>query len=362
MADQDRPAHGGTDALADLGQKLDLVAGALAAIAASHNDLLGHVAEAEARRAQDAQEMAQRLGAVERQVLALPASAIPAPPGAPGDLGPLQADLALGLDVLARVVEGIERLDSRTEDRLAAVRDAAVAPVADLQALLSARNERHDAQLSELTAAVETLAAEGPAPVRERLAELAEGVRELATRPSGDGGAGVGERIDELGGELAAVREQVERIDVAGPLAQVTNDLSRTLTLHTDTALAGALRLIDDRLTALRTVVTDAAGASSPPGAAGGFEAGAVMGATQAAWNRLEQRLDSEFDDLGRQLQSMAALIEQAVASSEAAANRPVVTGDQLRKAASAVKDTVVSASRSRRDRRGGPRGLGSGS
>ncbi len=50
------------------------------------------------------------------------------------------------------------------------------------------------------------------------------------------------------------------------------------------------------------------------------------------------------------------------MASSEAAANRPVVTGDQLRKAASAVKDTVVSASRSRRDRRGGPRGLSSGS
>ncbi len=86
------------------------------------------------------------------------------------------------------------------------------------------------------------------------------------------------------------------------------------------------------------------------------------MGATQAAWNRLEQRLDSEFDDLGRQLQSMAALMDQAVASSEVAANRPVVTGDQLRKAASAVRDTVVSASRSRRDRRGGPKGLGSGS
>lgn len=376
MADDDRPADGATDALAHLGQKLDTVAGAVAAIAASHNDLLGHVAEAEARRSQDAHEMAQRLDAIERQVLARPPPAVPPPPGAPGDLASLHTDVALSLDVLARVAEGIERLDSRTEDRLAAVRDAAASPVADLQALLSARNERHDTQLDELIAAVDTLAAEGPAPVRERLADLGEAVRELADRPAGDGGAGVLERLDELaaavqavtwqlpelGGELAAVREQVERIDVAGPLAQVTSDLSGRLTLHTDTALAGALRMIDDRLTALRAVVTDAAGAAPQQGAVGGFEAGAVMGATQAAWNRLEQRLDSEFDDLGRQLQSMAALIDQAVASSDAAANRPVVTGDQLRKAATAVKDTVVGAGRSRRARRGGPKGLGSGS
>ncbi|MEQ1787409.1 MAG: hypothetical protein ABL966_10175, partial [Acidimicrobiales bacterium] len=81
----------------------------------------------------------------------------------------------------------------------------------------------------------------------------------------------------------------------------------------------------------------------------------------QAAWNRLEQRLDAEFDDLGRQLQAMAALIEQTAASAEAVANRPVVTGDQLRRAAASVKDSVVGANRSRRDRRGGPRGLGSG-
>ena len=92
-----------------------------------------------------------------------------------------------------------------------------------------------------------------------------------------------------------------------------------------------------------------------------GFEAGAVMGAAQAAWNRLEQRIDTEFDDLGRQLHSMGAVIEQALATAEAAANRPVVTGDQLRRAASSVKDTVLGASRSRRERRGGPKGLGPG-
>lgn len=341
MAAKDRPADGTTDALARLGQTLDTVAGAVASIAASHNDL------------------AERLDAIERQVLARPAAAIPPPPGAPGDLAALQTDLALTLARLTEVSESIERLDSRTEDRLAAVRDAAAAPVADLQALLSARNARQDAQLSGLTVAVDNLAADGPASVRERLAELTGGMRELVTPPPGEGGAGVLERIEELGGELAAVREQVERIDVVGPMEQVTQDLTGRLTRHTDTALAGMLRIIDDRLTALRAAVTDAAGAAP---AQGGFEAGAVMGATQAAWNRLEQRLDSEFDDLGRQLQSMAALMDQAVASSEVAANRPVVTGDQLRKAASAVRDTVVSASRSRRDRRGGPKGLGSGS
>lgn len=212
--------------------------------------------------------------------------------------------------------------------------------------------------------------------MRDQIAELADVVRGLAAQPAADSSGAVLERVEELAGavqsltwqlpelaeEVAGVREQVERIDVAGPLAEVTNELGGRLTLHTDTALAGALRLIDDRLAALRNVVAGAGSGASPQTNVGGFEAGAVMGAAQAAWNRLEQRLDTEFDDLSRQLQAMATLIEQAVASAEAAASRPVVTGDQLRRAASAVKDTVVGASRSRRDRRGGPRGLGSGS
>ena len=292
MADDDRPADRrtlrasgppegvGADALAalaELSQKFDSVTGGLAAIAASHTELL--------------------------------------------------AQVTISLGVLAQVAESVERLDSRTEDRLAAVRDAALAPVADLQALLSARNESRDTQLAQLSSAVETLAAEGPEPVRERLAELAA--------------------------ELAAVRDQIDqidRIDVAGPLAEATEELGDRLTIHTDTALAGVLRMIDDRLAGLLSVDADAG--ATPQDALGGYE---------AAWTRLEQRLDSEFDDLGRQLQSMASLIEQAAASREATANRPVVTADQLRKAASAVKDTVAGASRSRRDRRGGPRGLGSG-
>ena len=351
MADDDQehrsPDEPMPDALAVLGHKLDTVAGAVAAIAASHTDLLSHVAEAESRRAQDAQEVAQRLDALERQVLA-GAVTIPPPPGAPGsepaDLEPLRADIALCLDVVARLAEAVDRLDSRTEDRLAAVRDAA----------------------------------EGPAPIREQLAELGTAVDQLLARPpspAADGGTtatgeGVEEvrtavrtltwQLSELAEGLESVLEHVDRIDVPGSLAEATSELSDRLVLHTDTALAGVLRLIDERLAIIREAIASTGPAS--PRETGGFEAGAVMGAAQAAWNRLEQRLDTEFDDLGRQLQSMAALIEQAAASADAAATRPVVSGDQLRKAAGVVKDTVVSAGRTRRERRGGPRGLNRGS
>jgi hypothetical protein len=326
VEDEDRAAdEATTDALADLGRKLDTVAGAVAAIAGSHTDLLAHVAEAEVRRSQDAHEVAQRLDVLERPLLARPAGTAPT---VPVDLEPLRSDIALSLEVLARVTEAVQRLDSRTEDRLAAVRDAALAPVGDLQALLAARNEHHDAQLAELASAVDALAAQGPTQVRAQLTDIAASIERL-TAPAGTG--------------------------EVGPL----DDLADHLTRHTDLAMAAALRLIDERLTAVREALpTESA---TTPSNVGGFEAGAVMGAAQAAWNRLEQRLDTEFDDLGRQLQAMAALIEQAVATTEAVANRPVVTGDQLRRAASADKDTVVGAGRSRRERRGGPRGLGSG-
>lgn len=285
------------DALADLGRKIDTVAGALAAIAGSHTDLLGHVAEAEARRHHDAREVTQRLGALERQILALGTAppSLPADPPDPlpaaslaEDVERLRTDLALGLDVLANVAAAVERLDLRAE--------------------------RQDVPNAEVST--------------------------------------------EVTAELASLRDRVERIDVAGPVADAAAELRGRLTLHTDTALAGALRVIDDRLAALRTALTDAHLAQAN---VGGFEAGAVMGATQAAWNRLEQRLDAEFDDLGRQLQAMAAVVEQTAATAEAVANRPVVTTEQLRKAASAVKDSVTSAGRTRRGRRGGPRGLGSG-
>lgn len=360
MADHEAPTadDGARDALAELGRKLDTIAGALAAVAGSHTDLLAHVAEAEARRSHDSREVSQRLVAIERQILALPSppSLPPADPldpfpasGSAADLEQLRADVALTLEEIRLITDGVQRLDARTEDRLAAVRDAATAPVADLQELLSARGERQDAQLAELVDAVR--AAATPAATSDTTDAVMERVEELAGAVHA-----ITWRLPELGQELAALRAQVEGIDVAGPLADVTHELSGRLTLHTDTALAGALRVIDDRLAALRNALS--AGA---PAGVGGFEAGAVMGAAQAAWNRLEQRLDAEFDDLGRQLQAMAALIEQTAASTEAVANRPVVTGDQLRRAAASVKDSVVGANRSRRDRRGGPRGLGSG-
>jgi hypothetical protein len=283
MVDDDRraPDEAQMSALTDLGRKLDTVAGALAAIAGSHSDLLAHVAEAEARRSHDAREVAQRLGALERQVLSLPTP--PAPPpvdpldpfpvlSVPADLENLRSDLALGLDVLAQVAESVQNLERRADEEAAAL-----------------------------------------------------------PRTTADANRAVIERIEELG---------------------------RGLMLHTDLALAGALRVIDHRLVALKDALSGTG--SGQPNVAG-FEAGAVMGATQAAWTRLEQRLDAEFDDLGRQLQAMAALIEHTAAITESVANRPVLTGDQLRRAASAVKESVASAGRARRERRGGQRGIGSG-
>jgi hypothetical protein len=87
MSDDDRPTEGKDEAapLADLIQglstKLDTVAGATAAVASTQTDLLTRMAEAEVRRSEDASNVAQRLDALERQVLAalrqrLPGAAI----------------------------------------------------------------------------------------------------------------------------------------------------------------------------------------------------------------------------------------------------------------------------------------------
>jgi hypothetical protein len=269
------------------------------------------------------------------------------------------------------MAEALERSDARTEDRLAAVRDAAAVPVADLQALFTARADRNDAQLAELANTIGSLDVGTPASSAESDAEPGEGAVRLSAAADR-----ITARVDELSesvralswqlpeitDELAALRERVEGVDVAGPVTAASDELGERLSLHTDTALAGVLRLLDDRLNALRSSISTSSGAQEGGGQGSmGFEAGAVMGAAQAAWNRLEQRLDTEFDDLSRQLQAMGSVIEQALATAEAAANRPVVTGDQLRRAASSVKETVLGASKSRRDRRGGPRGLGPG-
>lgn len=392
MSDDDRPQHD-TDEPSDLtgllqvlDGKLDTVAGATAAVAGTQTDLLTRMAEAEARRGEDALDVAQRLDALERQVLHLSQSSSAGAPAAAGvgGLEPVtdrltalteaaasqREDLALALDVLARMAEALERTDARTEDRLAAVRDAAAVPVADLQALFTARADRSDAQLAALATTVESSlgaleaapAIDGDAVGRSRLSavadlvmarveELSEAVRSLSWQ------------LPEITQELAALRERVEGgVHATDSFTARSDEVVERLRLHTDTALAGVLRLLDERLSALKSSISQAVASPSEGGSSSmGFEAGAVMGAAQAAWNRLEQRLDSEFDDLGRQLLAMGNVIEQALATAEAAANRPVVTGDQLRKAASSVKDTVLGASWSRRNRRGGPRSLGPG-
>lgn len=314
-----------------LAAKLDTVAGATAAVAGSQRDLLAQLAAVADTAAHQ------------------------------------RDDLALALDVLARIAEALERSDARTEDRLAALRDAAAIPVADLQTVLSARADRSDTQLRELADRFDEAVARlgsapdtGPAEGAGRLAALADAITEQVAE-LGEVVRGLSWKLPELAEALAALHERVEHLDVAGPVSAATEELAEQLTDHTDRAMVGVLRLIDERLGALRSSVTDLVAAPPPPQQATsgmGFEAGAVMGAAQAAWNRLEQRLDNEFDDLGRQLQAMGTLIEQALATAEAAANRPVVSGEQLRKTAVSMREALAHANRVRRERRGAPRSL----
>lgn len=371
------PPHGGqpgsgaggeVDArLDDLDRKLDTVAGAMAAVATTQTELLEQG----------------------RQVIREVGEAAAAQ----------RADLALALEALAGVTEALERSATRTDDRLAAIRDAAAVPVADLQTLLTARTERTDAQLQALLdrveAAVGRPADDAPAPdaaapqeaplagLADALDRVEEGLAALLDRPPAQTVAGPGDealatfdthveelrnsvrslswQLPELAEELATLRAQVEGLDLTGPLQETAEDLAEDLRQHTDVALAGTLRVLDERFQGLRSAIVPLT--SPPPSAGMGFEAGAVMGAVQAAWSRLEQRLDHEFDQLGHQLVEMDRRIEQALATAEAAANRPVVTGEQLRKTASSVKEAVQAAREHRRLRRGGtpPKGLGPG-
>jgi|GEM_PF-4709628 predicted nucleic acid-binding Zn-ribbon protein len=401
--------HDLTGRLDALDRKIDTVAGAMAAVASTQTELLD--------LSRQALEQVGETAAAQR------------------------ADLALALDALAGVTEALERSATRTDDRLAAIRDAAAVPVADLQALLTARTERTDAQLQALLDRVEHVIAGTPsAALGDDGREEAAGDREVAgdgeaggtsvggprsdpsghSGPAGDaladhvdvvphlgplvaaverledglaalldqaasapGGApsapdlsafdahveelrnsvrSLSWQLPELAEELAMLRGQVEGLDLAGPIQETAEDLAEDLRQHTDVALAGTLRVLDERFQGLRSAIVPL---TAPPGSAPGmgFEAGAVMGAVQAAWSRLEQRLDHEFDQLGHQLVEMDRRIEQALATAEAAANRPVVTGEQLRKTASSVKEAVQAAREQRRLRRGGPppKGLGPG-
>ncbi|MFP5254905.1 MAG: hypothetical protein ACLGI8_03545 [Acidimicrobiia bacterium] len=357
--------------LDDLDRKVDTVAGAMAAVATTQTDLL-------------------ELG---RQVLQQVGESAASQ----------RADLALALEALAGVTEALERSATRTDDRLAAIRDAAAVPVADLHALLTARTERTDAQLQALFERVEAAVGRTGAPppaaddegdpgaaplasVAEALDRLEEGLAALLERPAGSATTSAGDealaafdthveelrnsvrslswQLPELAEELATLRAQVEGLDLAGPLQVTAENLAEDLRQHTDVALAGTLRLLDERFQGLRSAIVPLT--APPPTAGMGFEAGAVMGAVQAAWSRLEQRLDHEFDQLGHQLVEMDRRIEQALVAAEAAANRPVVTGEQLRKTASSVREAVQAAREHRRLRRSGgsgppPKGLGPG-
>lgn len=357
----------------DVGQKVDIIAGAVA-------DLEGRVtqmAEELASIGPKLNELLDRhpagLGAASETTAAVASDV------ATTALEPVHTGLAALTASVEQVATTLAQLDDKTDDRLAAVRDAAMTPVADLQAILTARNERVDARLGELATAIEALRADvsddGRAALLDAVEELGASLQTLTARAGHSDVRPLTEQVGELVGAVQSVTWQLPELadqiaalrgETAGRLDTVEpadDELVGAVADRVETAMAGLLRLVDERLAALRLAASAAGPAAQPPTSSlGGFEAGAVMGAAQAAWNRLEQRLDREFDDLSRQLQAMAALIEHAAESAEAAANRPVVTGDQLRHAASTVKESVLRASRARRDRRGGPRGLNPGS
>ena len=73
-----------------------------------------------------------------------------------------------------------------------------------------------------------------------RVDELGEAVRALSWQ------------LPEITQELAALRDQVEGADVTGAVTTASEELTERLRLHTDMALAGVLRLLDERLSALR--------------------------------------------------------------------------------------------------------------
>ena len=367
-------------AVADLEGRMTQVAAELASIGPKLNELLdrhpaGLGAASETTAAVAAEVATTALEPVHTGLAALD-----------GATASVRDEVLRTSDAVERVATAIAQLEDKTDDRLAAVRDAAMAPVADLQALLAARGERLDGRLEEIATAVQALhdhvSDDGRAALIDAVEELRATVETVAERSSHSDVRPVTERVEELAAgvqsltwQLPDLAEEIASLRAAtagsgdgdeggeGPPAgpgRVDEELVERVTERVETALAGLLRLVDERLASVRLAAS--AGASGGSSNLGGFEAGAVMGAAQAAWNRLEQRLDDEFDDLSRQLQAMAAMIERATASAEAAANRPVVTGEQLRHAASTVKESVLRAGRARRDRRGGPRGLNPGS
>jgi hypothetical protein len=329
MSDPHTTADPLVDVLHEIRIRLDNVAGGLAQIASGHDELRAQVADAEAKREQDVEEMAGRLDALERQVLEHGSNGN-------GDL----AALAASVDRLAD--EG----PATIRQQLAGLRTA-------VDQIASAAPKGDDLPpVSSVQTARALAAAQGtPEALAQRVADLTDAVNALAWK------------LPELGDDLRALKDQVVGLAETGQLVTLSGDAHQRLMDHSDRALAAVVRLLDERFASLREETTESVALVPGTPLAG---VGAVMGATQAAWARLEQRLDTELDDLTRQLETIAALIQDLSASSPAIAASPeiksqAITAEQIRQAASSLKESVMNATRARWERRGGPKGLGPG-
>jgi hypothetical protein len=134
----------------------------------------------------------------------------------------------------------------------------------------------------------------------------------------------------------------LERLDaIAAAVAEVGAAVERQ---------AEDLRLALEVLVQLAQKLEDPA-PGSDLAAGNGVEVGALMGATQAAWFRLEQRLESGLSDIDRQLRSLSrpsAPAPTTPAPALGSGQRPTATGDQLRRAASSFRESVRGLRRSR--------------
>lgn len=313
----DEPIHRRID---DLAERVDTVAGAMAAVAATQSELLEQNRRLLQATREAGEAQRQDLAAV-LTALAELHGALAAPSGRPAPTGPAPSDGGVAAPLQAGAPSGRDH---------AGTAPAAVPGLDDLAESIA----RVEANMGELV--------DRPSP----------GSRRAVPQPDL---AAVGDQVDQLAEQLpglveevGALRAAVEQLDLDRSLRDTATELRH----HTDLALAGTIRVLDERFSGLRSSLVPA---TIPAPAAGGmgFEAGAVMGAVQAAWSRLEQRLEHDFDQLGRHLSDLERRIDALAEATEAAANRPVVSGEQLRKTASSVKDAVLSAREQRRLRRG---------
>jgi chromosome segregation ATPase len=277
-------------------------------------------------------------------------------------------------------------------DRLANVADGGVTkgdvaevvgPIADQLTSIAARTA---GQLDEVARAVAALTGQQVDPERllaridQRADVLAAEVREAVAATGGGGTvdavidrmqADAGRILDALAAEMAGVREgmdQVQRVvadleqlrggsggdDVnrlAGQVSELSRDLAGTREI---------VRVVSDSVTGIRLDLRSQE-------SAGGLSAGAMLGTAQAAWTRLEHRLEREFDDVGHQLEQLGGLLHQAIEAMEAAQSNQPHVADQLRRARDTAASFLDSLRESGRDRRRarvgdkGPRGLGRG-